>query len=281
MRLIADNKELKKVLSEARDKKQRIGFVPTMGFLHEGHCSLIERAKQENDFVVVSIFVNPTQFAPNEDFEKYPRDIRRDEQLAIGAGADIIYFPEIPTIYPTGASTFVEVEGNITKRLCGTSRPSHFKGVTTVVNILFNIVKPDAAYFGQKDAQQVLVIKKMVRDLHMNVEIIVCPIIREADGLAMSSRNVFLSIEERKQAVILSRSLQIVQDAYNDGEKNVEQLRKIVINSIETQSLADIDYVEILETNNLETIELIDGPTLIAVAVRFGKTRLIDNIILA
>ena len=185
-----------------------IGFTPTMGYLHEGHLSQIQKSKTDNDMAIVSIFVNPTQFGPGEDFEVYPRDFDRDSRLAEAAGADILFTPDVSEIYPQGSSTFVQVEGAITKKLCGSSRPTHFKGVTTVVNMLFNIVKPDKAYFGQKDAQQVGIIKKMVRELHMQLAIVTCPIIREADGLAMSSRNIYLSPAERKQALILNKALE-------------------------------------------------------------------------
>ena len=198
--IITTVKELREYLGAQRTSGKSIGFVPTMGFLHEGHLSLIRRAKAENDTVVVSDFVNPTQFAPNEDFESYPRNIERDEQLATGAGADVVFYPSAEEIYPRGSSTFVEVAGDITRVLCGASRPAHFKGVTTVVAILFNIVQPRRAYFGQKDAQQAAILIKMVADLYMDIELIVCPIVREEDGLAMSSRNTYLSATERAQA---------------------------------------------------------------------------------
>ena len=194
-------KELRSLLATARTENKTIGFVPTMGYLHEGHLSLIRKANEENNLVVVSIFVNPTQFGPNEDFETYPRDIEQDTKLALEAGADIIFNPSASEIYPKGSSSWVNVEGDITSVLCGASRPTHFQGVTTVVNILFNIVKPNRAYFGQKDAQQAAVLTKMVRDLHIDLELVVCPIVRETDGLALSSRNTYLSSEERQQAL--------------------------------------------------------------------------------
>ncbi|PKM95158.1 MAG: pantoate--beta-alanine ligase [Firmicutes bacterium HGW-Firmicutes-1] len=278
MSLITNNKALINALKEAKDNKQTVGFVPTMGFLHEGHQSLIKKAVEENDIVVVSIFVNPTQFAPNEDFDSYPRDIERDYKMAREAGADIVYHPDIEDIYPNGAATFVEVEGDITKKLCGASRPSHFKGVTTVVHILFNIVMPDRAYFGQKDAQQVIVVKKMVKDLHMKVDVVVCPIVRELDGLAMSSRNVYLSQEEREQALVLNRALHEAQNKYKQGEVGAANLKAFIIETIQTQPLAKIDYVEILDGDSLEEMKEIKKPVLVAVAVKFGKTRLIDNI---
>ena len=212
---------LREYLKEGRKQGKTIGFVPTMGFLHEGHLSLIRRAKSENDIVVVSDFVNPTQFAPDEDFDSYPRNIEMDEKLATSAGADVIFHPSVEEMYPAGSSTFVEVEGSITKVLCGASRPSHFRGVTTVVAMLFNIVQPDKAYFGQKDAQQAAVLIKMVRDLQMDLQIVVCPIIRETDGLAMSSRNTYLSDEERKQALVLNQSLLKAKNSFENGEFDV------------------------------------------------------------
>lgn len=271
--------ELKTCLEEI-GKDKTIGFVPTMGYLHDGHLSLINEAQGQNDVTVVSIFVNPTQFAPGEDLDAYPRDFDRDSQLAEAAGTDLLFFPDPGEIYPAGASTFVEVEGEITKKLCGQSRPTHFKGVTTVVNILFNLIQPTTAYFGQKDAQQVAVIKKMVRDLHLPVQIVVGPIIREADGLALSSRNVFLSPEERSQALVLSQSLAAARALYQSGEGRVKTLKDQIVSHINTMPLAVIDYVDILDFETLAHIETITSPALAAVAVRFGNTRLIDNIIL-
>ena len=269
--------ELRKHLANWRKAQKSVGLVPTMGFLHEGHLSLIRRAKTGNDIVVVSVFVNPTQFGPNEDFESYPRNILRDTEMAMGAGADVIFYPTVSEMYPNGSSTFVEVAGNITRVLCGASRPSHFRGVTTVVNMLFNIVKPDRAYFGQKDAQQATVLMKMVKDLHMDIELIICTIVREADGLAMSSRNTYLSAEEREQAVVLSKALEKGKEAFSKGERNVDSLIEIITNKINEMPLAAIDYVGIYDYPSLETIEIIDNNALAAVAVKFGKTRLIDN----
>lgn len=271
--------ELKTGLEElGRDKT--IGFVPTMGYLHDGHLSLINEAQGQNDVTVVSIFVNPTQFAPGEDLDAYPRDFDRDSQLAAAAGTDLLFFPDPDEIYPAGASTFVEVEGEITRKLCGQSRPTHFKGVTTVVNILFNLIQPTRAYFGQKDAQQVAVIKKMVRDLHLPVQLVVCPIIREADGLALSSRNVFLNPEERNQALVLSQSLAAAKALYESGERSVKVLKDQLVSQINTMPLAIIDYADILDFETLADIETITAPALAAVAVRFEKARLLDNIIL-
>lgn len=272
--------ELKRFIKNARNEQKTIGFVPTMGFLHEGHLSLIKKAKEENSLVAVSIFVNLTQFGPGEDFETYPRDIQTDTRLAVEAGADVIFNPSAEEIYIPGSSTWVEVEGDITSVLCGASRPTHFRGVTTVVNMLFNIVEPDRAYFGQKDAQQAAVLTKMVQDLHMNVEIVVCPIVRETDGLALSSRNIYLNKEEREQAAVLNKSLQLCQEAYWNGEKNAKALTELIINSINQMPLADIDYVNIHSYPLLETITEIEEKAIIAVAVKFGKTRLIDNVIL-
>lgn len=280
MSLVTDISSLKQQLNRFQARGETVGFVPTMGYLHEGHLSLIKKAKKQNDIVVVSVFVNPTQFAPHEDYDSYPRDIERDYRMAMQAGADLVFHPDAKEIYPNGASTFVEVEGEITKKLCGASRPSHFKGVTTVVNILFNIIGPDRAYFGQKDAQQVIVLKKMVRDLHMPVEIVVCPIIREADGLAMSSRNTYLSDDERKQALILNQALSAAKDKCKQGEKSVQALNNFIKQMIETQPLAVIDYIEILDAEALEAIESVERTALVAVAVKFGKTRLIDNVFL-
>jgi len=271
--------ELKTCLAEI-GKDKTIGFVPTMGYLHDGHLSLINEARSQNDVTVVSIFVNPTQFAPGEDLDAYPRDFDRDSRLAEAAGTDLLFFPDPGEIYPAGASTFVEVEGEVTRKLCGQSRPAHFKGVTTVVNILFNLIQPTTAYFGQKDAQQVAVIKKLVRDLHLPIQIVVGPIIREADGLALSSRNVFLSPEQRSQALVLSQSLAAAKALYQSGEGRVKTLKDQIVNHINTMPLAVIDYVDILDFETLANIETITSPALAAVAVRFGNTRLIDNIIL-
>lgn len=278
--VIKSIQELRSLLATARRENKTIGLVPTMGFLHEGHLSLIRRANEENDLVVVSIFVNPTQFGPNEDFETYPRNIEQDTKLANEAGADIIFNPSATEIYPEGSSSWVKVEGDITSVLCGASRPSHFQGVTTVVNILFNIVSPHRAYFGQKDAQQAAVLTKMVRDMHIDLELVVCPIVKEADGLALSSRNTYLNEEERKQALILNQSLLKAKEAYLKGEKDTNKLIQLVTNTITSMPLAKIDYVSIYSYPTLQVIEKIESTAIIAVAVRFGKTRLIDNILL-
>ena len=272
--------EIKRFIKDAKSNRKTIGFVPTMGFLHAGHLSLIDRAKRENDVVVVSIFVNPTQFGPNEDFETYPRDMESDTKLAKEAGADVIFNPSVLEMYPEESSTWVNVEGDITSVLCGTSRPTHFRGVTTVVSMLFNIVEPTKAYFGQKDAQQAAVLTKMVRDLHMNLELVICPIVRESDGLALSSRNTYLNDEERAQATILNKSLQLAVEAYNQGEKETVKLIEVIKNSITTMPLAKIDYVSIYSYPTLSEIKTIDQTAIVAVAVKFGNTRLIDNVIL-
>ena len=265
---------------KSNEKNLSVGFVPTMGFLHQGHMSLIERAKRENDLVVVSVFVNPIQFAPGEDLASYPKNIELDYKKSIRAGADIVFNPEASEMYGENDSTSVLVEGDITKKLCGASRPTHFKGVTTVVAKLFNIVKPTNAYFGQKDAQQVAVIEKMVRDLNFDINIIACELVREEDGLAMSSRNVYLSSQARKQALILSQSLFKARDMFVSGERHVETLKDFIITNIKTKKLAEIDYVEILDAKTLSEIDNIERKALVALAVRFENTRLIDNIYL-
>ncbi|WP_010243199.1 pantoate--beta-alanine ligase [Acetivibrio cellulolyticus] len=278
MRVIETINDLKAVNRSNKSLGKTVGFVPTMGYLHEGHLSLVRRSVHDNDFTVMSIFVNPTQFGPNEDFEKYPRDMERDLRLAESAGVDVVFAPSVEEMYPAKYKTYVDVE-DITNVLCGLSRPGHFKGVTTVVSKLFNIVEPNKAYFGQKDAQQVIVIKKMVRDLNMNLEIIACPIVRESDGLAMSSRNVYLSNEERAAALILSKSLSETEVLIKQGEKNREKIVEYIKDRIKSEKLADIDYIEVVSTDGLGQVEKLEGTILIALAVRFGKTRLIDNII--
>lgn len=278
MQIIKMIDEVRKIVKQWKREGLTVGLVPTMGYLHEGHKSLIERAVKENDRVVVSDFVNPTQFAPNEDFESYPRDIDADAQLCESAGASIIFNPEPEEMY-TDALTFVDMN-KITKVLCGKTRPIHFSGVCTVVSKLFNIVTPDRAYFGQKDAQQLCVIRKMVKDLNFDIEIVGCPIIREADGLAKSSRNTYLSADERKAALCLSRSLAMGKEMIESGEKDAKKIVDKIKNEIEKEPAAKIDYVEIVDFNSLETIETVKKPLLCAMAVYIGKTRLIDNFIL-
>ncbi|WP_066634358.1 pantoate--beta-alanine ligase [Desulfolucanica intricata] len=266
-------------LHRARLNGLTVGLVPTMGYLHEGHLSLMRECKKKCDVVVVSIFVNPLQFGPTEDFAQYPRDLERDARLAETVGADLIFCPEPSEMYLSNHSTFVEVE-NLTDKMCGKSRPGHFRGVATVVTKLFNIVRPDYAFFGQKDAQQALVIQKMVEDLNMGIEIITVPIVREGDGLAKSSRNVYLSPEERRAAPVLWRSLQAAKAAVKEGERDVMKIQNIVRDTISAEPLAQIDYIEILSIPDLNELTYLNTPVLLALAVRFGKTRLIDNIIL-
>lgn len=285
MKLIETEDELHAELNSLGAGANSVGLVPTMGCLHEGHLSLIRKAKQQNDIVVVSVFVNPTQFGPGEDYEKYPRSIEHDCALAESAGADIVFHPDAAEIYQPDASTKVEVEGEITHKLCGASRPVHFKGVATVVSILFNIVRPDRAYFGQKDAQQAVVIKRMVRDLHIPVEIVVCPIVREADGLALSSRNRYLSKDEREQAACLYRSLDAASDCLSSGAdsgRDTEMLKKVIGEEIQKSPLAEVEYIEIVDAGTLRSIRTVEKqrPALAAIAVRFGGTRLIDNRVL-
>ena len=270
--------EVRQIVKEWRKEGLTVGFVPTMGYLHEGHKSLIDKAVKENDKVVVSVFVNPIQFGPTEDLASYPRDLERDAKLCEEAGANLIFHPEKEEMYFNDFSSFVEVQG-VSKGLCGKSRPIHFRGVCTVVTKLFNIVKPDRAYFGQKDAQQLAVVKRMVRDLNMDIEIIGCPIIREEDGLAKSSRNTYLSPEERKAAVILSKSLRLGKEAIEAGERDSKKIIDIITNNINTEKLAKIDYVEIVDPLSIENIDKIENSALVAMAVYIGKTRLIDNFI--
>jgi pantoate--beta-alanine ligase len=273
--------ELRSILNDSRDKKKSIGFVPTMGYLHDGHLSLIRKAKSENDVVVVSIFVNPTQFGPTEDFARYPRDIHRDTELARSAGCDILFTPTVEEMYPLGFSTYVIVE-EISAVLEGKFRPNHFKGVTTVVLKLLNIVQPGITYFGQKDAQQSILIRKMVRELNVPIEISIVPTLREADGLAMSSRNVYLNPEERKNAAVLNRSLQLAQQLIRSGERNTEKIINEMDSMIRSKNPSVIDYIEIVGTEDLVKKDIITNgeKVLIPIAVRFGKTRLIDNIII-
>jgi pantoate--beta-alanine ligase len=263
-----------------RHRQQTIGLVPTMGYLHQGHISLIEQARRENRQVVLSIFVNPLQFGPSEDFERYPRDMERDLALAERAGVDIVFAPSVHEMYPNPMKTTVEVK-DITSRLCGASRPGHFAGVTTVVSKLFHIIQPDKAYFGQKDAQQAAVIEKMIADLNFPVQLVRCPIIREEDGLAMSSRNVYLSPEERREAAVLYESIRAVEGAFKQGEDDAARLLEIGERILHTAKLARIDYAEILSYPDLEPVTALKrGQWIYAVAVFFGNTRLIDNAIL-
>jgi pantoate--beta-alanine ligase len=278
MGLVSTVKEVKEYIKTWKEEGFIIGFVPTMGYLHEGHKSLIERAVKENDKVVVSIFVNPTQFGPNEDLSTYPRDIERDKKLCMEAGAYLIFNPEPSEMYLEGASTYVNVD-NLTQGLCGAKRPGHFSGVCTVVSKLFNIVSPEKAYFGEKDAQQLAVIKRMVRDLNFNVQIVGCPIIREGDGLAKSSRNKYLSDEERLAAVILSKSLNKAKELLSEGAKDAEIIKSTIEKEINSEALSEIDYIEVVDSISLEAVGKIEKSILVAIAVFIGKTRLIDNFI--
>ena len=269
------------VKSQVRQWKKEgltVGLVPTMGYLHEGHESLIKRAVAENDRVVVSVFLNPTQFAPNEDLASYPRDFEADTKLCEGAGAALVFHPEPSEMYAEDACTFVDMTA-VTKELCGKSRPIHFRGVCTVENKLMNISMADRAYFGQKDAQQLAVIRRMVRDLNMNVEVVGCPIIREADGLAKSSRNTYLSEEERKAGLVLSQAVKLGQKLVAEGEKSAAAVTGAMSELISAEPLAKIDYVSVVSWDSIEPVETIEGPVLVAMAVYIGKTRLIDNFI--
>lgn len=278
MKIIKTIEELRPIIKGWKREGLTVGLVPTMGYLHDGHKSLIVKAVSENDKVVVSDFVNPTQFGANEDLSSYPRDIERDAALCEAAGADIIFHPEPEEMYFPDKCTFVDMD-KLTKGLCGKTRPVHFSGVCTVVSKLFNIVTPDRAYFGQKDAQQLAVIKRMVRDLNFDITIVGCPIVREADGLALSSRNTYLNEEERKAALILNKSLTLGKEMIEAGEKNTAKVREAIIKHMETEPLAKVDYVEIVDAENLEPVETIDAPVLVATAVYIGKTRLIDNFV--
>ena len=256
-----------------------IGFVPTMGYLHEGHKSLMQAARANNDKVVVSVFVNPMQFGPNEDLESYPRDFEKDSALCESVGVDLIFHPEPEEMYADGFCSYVDMNG-LTTELCGKSRPIHFRGVQTVVLKLFNIVKPDRAYFGQKDAQQLAVIKRMVKDLNVDTEIVGCPIVREADGLAKSSRNTYLNPDERKAALILSRSLKLGRELIENGETDSKAVIKAITDSINTEPLAKIDYVDVVDFDTITPVDKIGKSVLVAIAVYIGKTRLIDNFII-
>ena len=277
MKVIRDISGMKEI---CRSLPEPVGFVPTMGYLHEGHMSLVRQSKKDNAATVVSIFVNPTQFGPKDDFDKYPRDERRDLAMLEKAGVDIAFLPATQEMYPSGFNTWVDVQG-ITERLEGAVRPGHFKGVATVCNKLFNIVQPDNAYFGQKDAQQVVVIKKMVADLNMNLGIVVIPTLREADGLAMSSRNSYLKPDERKAATVLYRALLKAKEMRQAGGHDTETMLGAMTALIQGEPLAKIEYVSIADTVSLQELEHIRSQALVSLAVRIGKTRLIDNIVLS
>lgn len=275
MKIVGTVKEVREQVKEWKKQGLSVGFVPTMGYLHEGHKSLMDAARKGNDKVVVSIFVNPMQFGPTEDLATYPRDLDYDAALCESAGVDLIFHPEAEEMYEKDFCSFVDMTG-LTEGLCGKTRPIHFRGVCTVVNKLFNIVTPDHAYFGQKDGQQLAVIKRMVRDLNMDIEIVGCPIVREEDGLAKSSRNTYLSPEERKAALILSKTVALGKElakTEKDANKVVEAMKK----NIETEPLAKIDYVEAVDALSMAPVEKLEGTCMLAMAVYIGKTRLIDN----
>ena len=277
MKIVKTVDEVKEIVKGWRREGLTVGLVPTMGFLHAGHQSLIAKSVEQNDRTVVSVFVNPIQFGPNEDLEAYPRDLERDAELCEKTGADIIFNPEPAEMYKDGFVSFVDMNG-LTNHLCGLSRPVHFRGVCTVCNKLFNIASPDRAYFGQKDAQQLAVIKRMVKDLNMNLEIVGCPIVREEDGLAMSSRNTYMNAEERKAALILSKSIFMGKKLIEDGERDAALVKAMMTELIKTEPMADIDYVEVVNNLTMESIDKIEGDILVAIAVKINnKVRLIDN----
>jgi pantoate--beta-alanine ligase len=277
MKIVKSIKEMQAISKALRRTGKRIGFVPTMGYLHDGHISLVRCAKKENDVVVMSIFVNPTQFGPNEDFERYPRDLERDSEIAKRKKVNFLFIPEVSEMYPEGFSTYVEVEG-LTEGLCGARRPGHFRGVATVVTKLLNIVQPHRAYFGKKDFQQLKVIERLVKDLNFDVEIVGCPIVREEDGLAKSSRNVYLSPEERKSATSLYGALKLAKKMFDEGERDPEkikaEMKKFILSHPHVKK---IDYIEIVDANLLKPVKSLKEGDLIALAVFVGNTRLIDN----
>lgn len=279
MRIYGEISKIRETVTAWKKDGLTVGFVPTMGYLHEGHKSLIDAARRENDRVVVSIFVNPMQFGPSEDFDSYPRDLDKDAKLCEDAGVDLIFHPDAEEMYTEGFCSYVDMNG-LTTELCGKSRPTHFRGVQTVVLKLFNIVTPDKAYFGQKDAQQLAVIKRMVTDLNVGTEIVGCPIVREADGLAKSSRNTYLNEEERKAALILHKSLKAGKALVESGETDAEAVKAAITSEIETEPLAKIDYVDVVDFDTISKVEKIEGSVLVAIAVYIGKTRLIDNFII-
>lgn len=279
MRTIERIVEMQHWADAERARGERIGFVPTMGYLHEGHLSLVQRAKELCSRTVVSIFVNPLQFGPTEDLERYPRDLERDARLLSGEGVDVLFLPSCAEMYPAGFQTSVNVE-EVTKGLCGASRPTHFRGVTTVVTKLFLAVKPHVAVFGEKDFQQLVTVRQLVRDLNFDISIVAAPIAREPDGLAMSSRNAYLAPHERAAATVLSRALRLAQQKVASGVRAAQELRAFVYQCLAEEPLARVDYVELVDVQRLRPITTIEGPTLLALAVFFGSTRLIDNCVL-
>ena len=278
MQVVKTVKEVRDIVSGWKREGLSFGLVPTMGYLHEGHRSLIEKSVSENDRTVVSVFVNPIQFGPSEDLASYPRDLQRDMDVVGSAGGDLIFHPEPSEMYPGHFTSFIDTS-ETTELLCGAVRPGHFRGVCTVVGKLFNIVMPERAYFGQKDAQQLATIRRFVRDLNFNVQIVACPIVRESDGLAKSSRNTYLSADERQAALVLSQSLQKGKALIDAGERDAAAVKEAIRAHLLTQPLARIDYVEVVDNENIRRVERISGSTLVAIAVYIGKTRLIDNFI--
>lgn len=279
MKIANTIEEVRNQVAEWKKEGLTVGLVPTMGYLHEGHASLVDKAVSMCDKVVASVFVNPTQFAPNEDLETYPRDFEHDCKLLEEHGCDMVFHPEVEEMYFDDAATYVEIQSDMPKQLCGKTRPIHFRGVCTVVSKLFNIVIPDKAFFGQKDAQQLAIIRRMVRDLSYGIEIIGCPIIREEDGLAKSSRNTYLSAEERKAALILSKTIFMGEKMVNDGEKDAQKVIDAMVANIASEPLAKIDYVSAVDGVTMMPIKKIEGCVLVAMAVYIGKTRMIDNFI--
>jgi len=277
MKVVSSVAGMKALARQWKREGKSIGFVPTMGYLHEGHLSLVRESKKRADVTVVSIFVNPAQFGPNEDFKKYPRDLEKDSAYLEKGGVDCLFYPDAAEIYPPGYRTYVEVHG-LQDRLCGKSRPGHFRGVATVVLKLFDIVGPDLAFFGAKDAQQVLIIEKMAADLDLGTEVVTCPLVRDPDGLALSSRNAYLSSEERKASLVLSRSLRWAERAISAGERDAAKVIAGIRSLIEAEPLARVDYVEAVDPLDLDSVAEVRGDVLIALAVFVGSTRLIDNI---
>jgi len=279
VKIVKEIKEIRQVLNKERAEGKIIGLVPTMGYFHHGHLELMKHARKECDIVVVSLYVNPAQFSPAEDYDSYPRDLGRDEALAEQEGVDYLFCPPDSEMYLLNHLTYVEVKG-ITEKLCGVSRPHHFRGVTTIVAKLFNVVKPDKAYFGQKDAQQVTVIKKMAEDLSFDLEIVTVPTVREKDGLAMSSRNCYLSDSERKEALVLSESLQLAQSLIDSGELAAARIKQEIREIIESKPQVHLEYLSVCDNKTLEELPQIRGEILIALAAKVGKARLIDNIVI-
>ncbi|MBC7231140.1 MAG: pantoate--beta-alanine ligase [Actinobacteria bacterium] len=279
MRIVTSPAEMLRTVKEARSRGERVGLVPTMGFFHAGHLSLMRTARAENDLVVVSIFVNPAQFGPREDYRDYPRDLERDVRMAEEAGVDCVFHPRVEDMYPEPYLTYVEVEG-ITEGLCGASRPGHFRGVATVVAKLFHIIPAHRAYFGLKDAQQVMVVRRMVEDLNFDIEVVACPTVREEDGLAMSSRNVYLDREERRAATVLYRSLRLAEELAEAGERDAAKITAAMRELMASEPLVEPEYVEAVDWGLLRPVRHLRGEVLVALAARVGRARLIDNVIL-